>query len=81
MFRAVRETFDRFDKVLGIFALRRKEDEQPPVPVDEIEQLIAARRAARLARNFAEADRIRSDLDARGIILEDTGSTTRWKRK
>ena len=78
---AVHDTFERFDQVLGIFALRRKEDEQPPVPVEEIEQLIAARRAARLARNFAEADRIRRDLDARGIILEDSGSATRWKRK
>jgi len=78
---AVRQTFDRFDRVLGVLALRRAEDEKPPVPVDEIEQLIAARRAARLARNFAEADRIRQELDARGIILEDTGSTTRWKRK
>jgi cysteinyl-tRNA synthetase len=79
--KVVREAFDRFDKVLGVLALRRAEDQQPPVPVEEIEQLIAARRAARLARNFAEADRIRQDLDARGIILEDTGSTTRWKRK
>jgi cysteinyl-tRNA synthetase len=78
---AVRSAFDRFDRVLGVLALRRAEDEQPPVPVDEIERLIEARRAARLSRNFAEADRIRKDLDARGIVLEDTGSTTRWKRK
>ncbi len=78
---AVRATFDRFDQVLGVLALRRAEDERPPVPVEEIDQLIEGRRAARLARNFAEADRIRKDLDARGIVLEDTGSTTRWKRK
>ena len=78
---AVRAAFERFDKVLGILALRRAEDARPPVPVDEIEQLIEAVRAARLARNFAEADRIRKDLDARGILLEDTGSITRWKRK
>jgi len=78
---AVRAAFDRFDRVLGILTLRRAEDERPPVPVEEIERLIEGRRAARLARNFAEADRIRKDLDARGIVLEDTGSATRWKRK
>jgi cysteinyl-tRNA synthetase len=78
---AVRDTFERFDKVLGVLSLRRQEDDRPPVPVEEIEQAIEARRAARLARNFAEADRIRKDLDARGILLEDSGSTTRWKRK
>ena len=78
---AVRQTFERFDRVLGVLSLRRSEDERPPVPVEEIEQLIEARKAARLARNFAEADRIRKDLEARGILLEDTGSTTRWKRK
>jgi cysteinyl-tRNA synthetase len=78
---AVRETFERFDKVLGVLALRRSEDEKPPVPVEEIERLIDARKAARLARNFAEADRIRKDLESRGILLEDTGSATRWKRK
>jgi len=67
--------------VLGILSLRRAEDERPPVPVEEIEQAMAARRAARSARNFAEADRIRQELDARGILLEDTAAGTRWKRK
>jgi cysteinyl-tRNA synthetase len=78
---AVRTTFDRFDKVLGVLALRRAEDEQPPVPVAEIEAFLEARRAARRLRNFAEADRIRAELEARGILLEDTGAVTRWKRK
>ena len=77
----VRRTFESFDRVLGILSLRRAEDERPPVPIDEIEQLIQARRAARTARNFGEADRIRKDLDARGIVLEDTAAGTRWKRK
>jgi cysteinyl-tRNA synthetase len=78
---AVRTTFDQFDAVLGVLALRRAEDQQPPVPVEEIERLIDARREARRARNFGEADRIRAELDSRGIILEDTGTATRWKRK
>jgi cysteinyl-tRNA synthetase len=78
---AIRDAFERFDRVLGVFSLRRAEDERPPVPVDEIEQLIRARRNARSARNFAEADKIRTDLDARGILLEDTAAGTRWKRK
>ena len=78
---AIRAAFDGFDRVLGILSLRRSEDARPPVPVEEIEQLIQARRAARAARNFAEADKIRKDLEARGILLEDTAAGTRWKRK
>jgi cysteinyl-tRNA synthetase len=78
---AIREAFDGFDRVLGILSLRHAEDERPPVPVAEIDQLIQARRDARAGRNFAEADRIRKDLEARGILLEDTAAGTRWKRK
>ena len=78
---SVRETFAEFDRVLGVLSLRKQEEEQPPVPIPEIERLIEARREARLARNFGEADRIRKELDARGIMLEDSGAITRWKRK
>ncbi|MGO9716779.1 MAG: cysteine--tRNA ligase [Steroidobacteraceae bacterium] len=47
----------------------------------EIEQLLAARRAARTAKNFAESDRIRERLSAAGILLEDKpGGLTEWRR-
>ena len=78
---AVTEAFEHFDRVLGVLSLRRAEDEQAPTPVDEIAGMVEARAEARRARNFAEADRIRKELEARGIILEDTGTGTRWKRK
>jgi cysteinyl-tRNA synthetase len=78
---AVRETFAWFDQVLGVLALRKAEDEKPPVAVEEIERLIEERREARRSRQFARADEIRKDLEARGIILEDSATGTRWKRK
>jgi cysteinyl-tRNA synthetase len=73
--------FDRFDRVLGVVSLRQAEDAKPPVPVDEIDRLIEDRHAARRRRDFAAADRIRQDLAARGVLLEDNASGTRWKRK
>jgi cysteinyl-tRNA synthetase len=47
----------------------------------EVEKQLAARRAARAARDFAESDRIRDALAAAGVLLEDKpGGVTEWRR-
>ncbi|TFI41819.1 cysteine--tRNA ligase [Diaphorobacter nitroreducens] len=44
-----------------------------------IQAQIAARAAAKAAKNFAEADRIRNDLLAQGIVLKDSAAGTTWE--
>lgn len=65
----------RFDSVLGVVYIEEKKID------DEIEKMIDKRTEAKKRRDFATADAIRSDLLDRGIILEDTPSGTKWKRK
>ena len=56
--------------------------ESPASGDAEVEKLVAERQAARQSRDFATADRIRKELDKRGIILEDSrDGGVRWKRK
>ena len=46
----------------------------------EIDALVQARTDARAAKDWAEADRVRDELTARGIVLEDTAQGTIWRR-
>ena len=69
------ETYSRLYDVLGLIA-KKKESE-----VDEafIEEKIAERNAAKKAKDFAKADKIRDDLKEMGIILKDTREGTKWE--
>jgi len=69
--------FDELMEVLGLLYNRNKEDKSLD---DEIEALIAARNEARKNKNWAEADRIRDELKAQGIVLEDTPQGVKWHR-
>ena len=80
----VSNTLAKVDQVLGVL-----DPEQWPTPTTddgddddaEIDSLVAQRDAARADRDFATADRIRDELDARGIVIEDTPGGSRWKRR
>lgn len=47
----------------------------------EIEALVMLRQKARQAKDFATSDRIRDELTARGILIEDTPDGPKWKRE
>lgn len=64
----------RLDSVLGIFI--QKEEKIDP----EIAELISQREQARKNKDWAASDKIRDELLAKGIQLEDTAQGTLWKR-
>jgi len=87
--------FEQIDSVLDVLdrevrsgvvtheALAKEAAEPPaegPLDAQGIEALIAARHAAKKARDFARADAIRDRLRAAGVAIEDTAQGVRWKR-
>jgi cysteinyl-tRNA synthetase len=66
----------RLDSVFGFLDVDQAEESDA-----EIEALIEARNAARKARNWAEADRIRQQLADANVVLEDRAGGTVWHRK
>ena len=68
--------FDELTDVLGIVYPHEQADDLDA----EVEKMIEARQAARKAKNWAEADRIRDELKDKGIVLEDTPQGVKWHR-
>jgi len=79
-------------QLLGVYEAERADDfnvglETRDVDAENVDSLVAARNAARKAKDFKEADRLRAELDAMGVALRDardpaTGAvTTTWEVK
>ncbi|HWE05591.1 MAG TPA: DALR domain-containing protein, partial [Rhizomicrobium sp.] len=75
---AALQFLSRFDAVFDVIAPTTATN---AIADSEIESLVAERNSAKKAKNFARADQIREQLLDQGIILEDTKSGVRWKRK
>ncbi len=73
--KALKDQIVKLSDICGLLVEKKTED----LDVD-IEELIAARQAARKEKNFARADEIRDELLRKGIILEDTREGVKWKR-
>ncbi len=90
---ALKESRKRIEETSSVFGILLKDpklyfDEikelklsETEIDPEEIERLIAERTEARANKNFQAADRIRDDLAAKGVILEDSPAGTTWKLK
>lgn len=75
------QTLLKLVDVLGLTTEPETEKPAPDALTDaEIEELIQQRQAARKAKNFAESDKIRNQLQEKGITLIDSPQGTRWHR-
>jgi len=69
-------TIDELTGVLGLIPVEQAAGDDDA----EIDDLVAQRQAARDSKDFAESDRIRDELIARGIEIEDTAAGPIWRR-
>jgi cysteinyl-tRNA synthetase len=75
--QAVADWLERYGgEILGLVESKAEEETD-----EQVEALIRKRQEARRRRDFAEADAIRDQLAAMGIIVEDTPQGVRWRRK
>jgi cysteinyl-tRNA synthetase len=76
------DVFRRIDQVFGFLQVADREaaEETDPELVRWVEARIRERQDARRNRHFEEADRLRDEIAARGILVEDTPQGPRWRR-
>jgi cysteinyl-tRNA synthetase len=72
-----REVFARINSVLDVVPETVGPD---PEVASWVEERLAARKDARIKRDFAKADAIRAEIEGRGIAIEDTPQGTKWKK-
>jgi cysteinyl-tRNA synthetase len=72
-----REVFEKFNSVLDLVPEPADSD---PELAQWIEEKLAARKNARARREFAQADAIRTEIEARGVAIEDGPQGTKWKK-
>jgi cysteinyl-tRNA synthetase len=72
-----REVFARINSVLDVIPEAADAD---PELAGWVEEKLAARKNARARREFSQADAIRSEIEARGVAIEDTPTGTKWKK-
>lgn len=75
----ITEAMKLFDELTGVLGIVYPHEQADDLDA-EVEKMIEARQAARKAKNWAEADRIRDELKEKGIVLEDTPQGVKWHR-
>jgi cysteinyl-tRNA synthetase len=68
-------------KVFGLFEISAKKKIDKNISEEKIKDLIERRNKARKNKDFNAADRIRKELEAKGVMLEDTKQGTTWRAK
>lgn len=76
----VLQALAEIDQTLGVLELASASREVEPDAEDRIRRMVEERNRARAARDFATADRLRDELTALGVRLDDTPTGTRWSR-
>ena len=78
---AVEHAAALLDELCGLMGFIEAKSGDDEAFIAEVEAAVARRAAAKKAKNYAEADKIRAELLEQGIVLEDTPNGTKWSRR